>query len=168
MAIGIASPVGTEVAKLDTTIAALAVSLFAVFNGLGRPIFGALTDKVGPKHAAIVSFTMILGASLLIFFLGQGNATVYLFTFCVLWMCLGGWLAIAPTATGILFGKKHYAQNYGVVFTAYGAGAILGTLLSGNIKDITGSYLGAFPIVAGLAILGIVITVFGFKPVNNK
>lgn len=168
MAIGIASPVGTEVAKLDTTIAALAVSLFAVFNGLGRPIFGALTDKVGPKHAAIVSFTMILGASLLIFFLGQGNATVYLFAFCVLWMCLGGWLAIAPTATGILFGKKHYAQNYGVVFTAYGAGAILGTLLSGNIKDITGSYLGAFPIVAGLAILGIVITVFGFKPVNNK
>lgn len=168
MAIGIASPVGTEVAKLDTTMAALAVSLFAVFNGLGRPIFGALTDKVGPKHAAIVSFTMILGASLLIFFLGQGNATVYLFTFCVLWMCLGGWLAIAPTATGILFGKKHYAQNYGVVFTAYGAGAILGTLLSGNIKDITGSYLGAFPIVAGLAILGIVITVFGFKPVNNK
>ena len=168
MAIGIASPVGTEVAKLDTTIAALAVSLFAVFNGLGRPIFGALTDKVGPKHAAIVSFTMILGASLLIFFLGQGSATVYLFAFCVLWMCLGGWLAIAPTATGILFGKKHYAQNYGVVFTAYGAGAILGTLLSGNIKDITGSYLGAFPIVAGLAILGIVITVFGFKPVNDK
>ncbi len=168
MAIGIASPVGTEVAKLDTTIAALAVSLFAVFNGLGRPIFGALTDKVGPKHAAIVSFTMILGASLLIFFLGQGNATVYLFAFCVLWMCLGGWLAIAPTATGILFGKKHYAQNYGVVFTAYGAGAILGTLISGNIKDITGSYLGAFPIVAGLAILGIVITVLGFKPVNNK
>ena len=168
MAIGIASPVGTEVAKLDATTAALAVSLFAVFNGLGRPLFGAITDKLGPKHTAMISFAMILGVSLLISFLGQGNALLYLFAFCVLWMCLGGWLTIAPTTTGIFFGKKHYAQNYGLVFTAYGAGAILGTLLSGNIKDITGSYLGAFPIVAGLAILGMIIAAIGLNPVKNQ
>ncbi|WP_394808304.1 OFA family MFS transporter [Nitrosomonas sp.] len=168
MAIGIASPVGTEIAKLDTTTAALAVSLFAVFNGLGRPLFGAITDKLGPKHTAMISFAMILGVSLLISFLGQGNALLYFFVFCVLWMCLGGWLAIAPTTTGIFFGKKHYAQNYGLVFTAYGAGAILGTLLSGNIKDITGSYLGAFPIVAGLAILGMIIAAIGLNPVKNQ
>ncbi|UJP01583.1 MAG: OFA family MFS transporter, partial [Nitrosomonas sp.] len=118
MAIGIASPAGTEVAQLDAPTAALAVSLFAVFNGLGRPLFGALTDKLGPKHTAMVSFTLILSASLLLFFFGQGNAMLYLLAFCVLWMCLGGWLALAPTATGIFFGKQYYAQNYGVVFTA--------------------------------------------------
>ncbi len=168
MAIGIASPVGTEVAKLDATMAALAVSLFAVFNGLGRPLFGAITDKLGPKHTAMVSFAMILSVSLLVSFFGQGNALMYFFAFCVLWMCLGGWLAIAPTSTGIFFGKKHYAQNYGVVFTAYGAGAILGTLISGNIKDITGSYLGAFPIVAGLAILGMIVAAVGLNPVKKS
>jgi hypothetical protein len=83
-------------------------------------------------------------------------------------MCLGGWLAIAPTSTGIFFGKKHYAQNYGVVFTAFGAGAILGTLISSNIKDITGSYLGIFPILAGLAILGMIIAAIGLNPVKSK
>ena len=168
MAIGIASPVGTEVAKLDAATAALAVSLFAVFNGLGRPLFGAITDKLGPKHTAMLSFAMILGVSLLVSFFGQGHAMLYLFAFCVLWLCLGGWLAIAPTATGIFFGKKHYAQNYGLVFTAFGAGAILGTLISGNIKDITGSYLGAFPIVAGLAMLGMLIAAMGLNPVKHK
>ena len=164
MAIGIASPVGTEVAQLDATTAALAVSLFAVFNGLGRPLFGALTDKLGPKHTAVISFAMTLSASLLLFFFGQGNSMLYLFAFCVLWMCLGGWLAIAPTATGMFFGKLHYAQNYGVVFTAYGAGAILGTLLSGSIKDITGSYLHVFPIVAGLVLFGMLIAAIGLNP----
>lgn len=168
MAIGIASPVGTEVAKLDATMAALAVSLFAIFNGVGRPIFGSITDKLGPKNTAIVSFVLILGASLLVYFLGQGNPMMYLIAFCMLWMCLGGWLAIAPTTTGILFGKKHYSQNYGLVFTAYGAGAILGTLISGSIRDITGSYLGAFPIVAGLAILGMIIAFIGLNPVKKK
>lgn len=167
MAIGIASPVGTEIAKLDATTTAFAVSLFAVFNGLGRPLFGAVTDKLGPKHTAMVSFAMILGVSLLMSFFGQDNALLYLFAFCVLWMCLGGWLAIAPTSTGIFFGKQHYAQNYGLVFTAYGAGAILGTLLSGSIKDITGSYLNTFPIVAGLAVLGMIIAAIGLNPVKQ-
>ncbi|MGZ0018022.1 L-lactate MFS transporter [Nitrosomonas sp. wSCUT-2] len=167
MAIGIASPVGTEIAKLEATTAALAVSLFALFNGLGRPLFGALTDKLGPKRTAVISFAMILGASLLLFFFGQDNAMLYLLVFCVLWMCLGGWLALAPTATGIFFGKQFYAQNYGVVFTAYGAGAILGTLLSGSIKDITGSYLHAFPVVAGLALLGMVIAAMGLNPAKT-
>ncbi len=168
MAVGIAFPVGTEIAKLNTTMAALAVSLFAVFNGLGRPLFGAMTDKFGPKYTAIISFAMILSVSLLMYFFEQENTTLYLLTFCILWMCLGGWLAIAPTSTGIFFGKKHYAQNYGVVFTAFGAGAILGTLISSNIKDITGSYLGMFPILAGLAILGMIIAAIGLNPVKGK
>jgi len=168
MAIGIASPVGTEVARLDATTAALAVSLFAVFNGLGRPIFGAITDKLGPKHTAMLSFTLIVAASLLMFFFGQENAMLYVVAFCLLWMCLGGWLALAPTSTGIFFGKQHYAQNYGIVYTAYGAGAILGTLISGNIKDITGSYLGTFPIVAGLALLGMIIAAIGLNPVKRQ
>ncbi len=164
MAIGIASPMGTEVAKLDADMATLAVSLFAIFNGLGRPLFGTITDKLGPRHTAMASFTMILSVSLLVFFFGHGNAVLYLFTFCILWMCLGGWLALAPTSTGIFFGKKHYAQNYGLVYTAYGAGAILGTLISGNIKDMTGSYLDVFPIVATLATVGIIVAAIGLKP----
>ena len=164
MAIGIASPVGTEVAKLDADMATLAVSLFAIFNGLGRPLFGAITDRLGPRHTAMTSFAMILSVSLLVSLFGQGNAVLYFFTFCVLWMCLGGWLAIAPTSTGIFFGKKHYAQNYGLIFTAYGAGAILGTLISGNIKDITGSYLDVFPIVSVLAMIGMIVAAIGLKP----
>lgn len=168
MAIGIASPVGTEIAKLEATTASLAVSLFAVFNGLGRPLFGTLTDKIGPKFTAVTSFALIFSASLLLFFYGQDNAVLYLLVFCVLWMCLGGWLALAPTATGIFFGKRYYAQNYGVVYTAYGAGAILGTLLSGSIKDITGSYLHAFPVVAGLAVLGMLIAAMGFDSPEKR
>ncbi len=168
MAIGIASPVGIEVAKLEPTTAALAISLFAIFNGLGRPLFGTIADKFGPKQTAMLSFAMIGGASLLLSGLEEGDTTLYLFAFCVLWLCLGGWLALAPTSTGILFGKKHYAQNYGVVYTAYGVGAILGTVISGNIKDITGSYLGAFPIVAGLAMLGLLIAAVGLNSVKNK
>ena len=96
MAIGIASPVGTEIAKLDTTAAALAVSLFAVFNGLGRPIFGAITDKRGPKHTAMFSFTLILAASLLMFFFWTRKRS-HVFIRILRIMDVPGWMACCST-----------------------------------------------------------------------
>ena len=46
MAIAISGPVAEELINLDATTASIYVSLFAIFNGIGRPIFGALTDKL--------------------------------------------------------------------------------------------------------------------------
>ncbi|MDD5645825.1 MAG: OFA family MFS transporter [Candidatus Bipolaricaulis sp.] len=168
MAIGIASPVGSEVALLRPEAAAIAVSVFAVFNGLGRPLFGWLTDKITPKGTAVLSFVLILGASALLYFAGQGSAIVYFVAFSLLWLNLGGWLAIAPTATATFFGAKHYAKNYGVVFTAYGIGAILGSLLSGMIHDATGGYLPVFVPVMGLAGLGLIVALVGLRPVAQR
>ncbi|MEA5578022.1 hypothetical protein [Anabaena sp. UHCC 0451] len=78
-------------------------------------------------------------------------------------MALGGWLAIAPTSTLIMFPPQDYAKNYGIVFTAYGMGALGGTLLAGRIRDIFGSYTAFFYPTAGLAIVGIILAVFMLK-----
>jgi MFS transporter, OFA family, oxalate/formate antiporter len=164
MAIGIASNVGKEIIGLDTTTATAAVSIFAIFNGVGRPIFGWLTDKLKPKKAAIISYMMILVASIIMLNTGKGQVFNYFFAFGLLWLSLGGWLAIAPTATLLLFSPANYTKNYGVVFTAYGAGALAGTLIAGSAKDIFGSYTNAFIPTAILSILGILIATFALKP----
>ena len=89
---------------------------------------------------------------------------LYIGCFIGFWLTLGGWLAIAPTATPTFFGAKNNAKNYGVVFTAYGLGAILGTLTSGILRDMFGSYIQAFYPTAGLAIVGIVIAILFLRP----
>jgi MFS transporter, OFA family, oxalate/formate antiporter len=164
MAIGIASNVGKEIVGLDTATATAAVSIFAIFNGVGRPIFGWLTDKLKPKMAAIISYMMILVASIIMLNTGKGQVFNYFLAFGLLWLSLGGWLAIAPTATLSLFSPANYTKNYGVVFTAYGAGALAGTLIAGSAKDIFGSYTNAFIPTAVLSILGILIATFALKP----
>lgn len=159
-AIGISSPVAQEIIKLDANTAALTVSLFAIFNGLGRPLFGWLTDRLQPKGAAMIAYTFILIASILMLHAEQGQTLTYLVAFALFWMSLGGWLAIAPTATMTLFNPDNYAKNYGMVFTAYGVGALFGTLISGQIRDLFGSYTYAFYPTAILAVIGIVIAQF--------
>ncbi len=163
MSIGIAKPFGLEVAGVSSTLATLAVSIFAIPNAVGRPLFGWLTDRLTPRYAAALSFVLILAAAALIYFVGKSNPAVYFVAFVLLYLNLGGWLAIAPTATATFFGTKHYARNYGIVFTAYGVGAILGSVLSGMIRDATGSYLSVFVPVMGLAALGFIVAVAGLR-----
>ncbi|HOE17459.1 MAG TPA: OFA family MFS transporter [Syntrophorhabdaceae bacterium] len=164
MAIGISATVGREVIGLDVGTAAFLVSIFAIFNGIGRPIFGALSDKITPKGASILSFIIIAAASFMMLGAGQGSTGLYTIAFCGFWLCLGGWLAIGPAATATFFGLEGYAQKYGVVFSAYGLGAIIGGIISGMAKDVFGSYLKAFIPTAGMAILGIIISLILLKP----
>jgi MFS transporter, OFA family, oxalate/formate antiporter len=164
MAVGIANNVGKEIVGLDPSMATASVSIFAIFNGAGRPLFGWLTDRLKPKMTAIISYVMILIASIVMLNTGKGQVVNYFFAFGLLWLSLGGWLAIAPTATLLMFNPANYTKNYGVVFTAYGAGALLGTLVAGSAKDIFGSYTNAFIPTAILSVLGILIATFALKP----
>jgi MFS transporter, OFA family, oxalate/formate antiporter len=161
MAIGIAKPVGTDIG-VATGLATMLVGVFAVFNGFGRPAFGMLTDKITPRNTAIISFILIASAAALIWQIPA--VPVYILAFVILWGCLGGWLAIAPTACGSYFGTCDYPRCYGVLFLAYGAGGIVGPQLAGFIKTSTGSYLGVFPYVLVLAVIGLVIAFVMLKP----
>ncbi|MCU0821341.1 MAG: MFS transporter, partial [Spirochaetes bacterium] len=60
MAIGISKPVGAEVILIAGGTAGSLVGIFAIFNAIGRPIFGALTDKITPKWAAVLNLVIIL------------------------------------------------------------------------------------------------------------
>jgi OFA family oxalate/formate antiporter-like MFS transporter len=104
---------------------------------------------------AIGAYSLVLVACVLMVHAQAGQVATYLIAFCLFWFCLGGWLAIAPTTTLRFFNPDRYAQNYGLVFTAYGVGALVGTLVTGQIRDGWGSYTYAFYPMALLAIVGI-------------
>lgn len=164
MAIGISSPVATEIIKIDASIAASMVGVFAIFNGLGRPLFGILTDKVTPRYAAMINLAIILLMSIGMMFAVNGSMIIYVICFIGFWLCLGGWLAIAPTTTATHFGAQYYSRNYGVMLLAYGLGAILANIISGQAKDVFGSYLFAFYPTAVLSAAGMLLAFIFIKP----
>jgi MFS family permease len=162
MAIGIAKPVGTEAVGIGSGLATVLVGFFAIFNGGGRPVFGSLTDRLNPRNTALISFLLIAAGSLLMWQLP--TVPVYILAFAILWGCLGGWLAIAPTGCATYFGTCDYPRCYGVLFLAYGAGAIAGPQLAGVIRTSTGSYIGVFPYVMILAAIGFLVALFLVRP----
>ncbi|NYT17701.1 MAG: OFA family MFS transporter [Methanomicrobiales archaeon] len=166
MAISISKPVGTELVNIETGLATALVGFFAIFNGGGRLVFGVLTDRLNPGNTAMLTFVLVALASLALWQVPVPG--VYIIAFAVLWGCLGGWLAIAPTATASYFGTCDYPRCYGVVFLAFGAGAIAGPQLAGFIRTTTGNYLGVFPWVFALAVIGFGIAGILMKPPKKQ
>ncbi|MCX7694343.1 MAG: OFA family MFS transporter [Caloramator sp.] len=164
MIIGITGPVGEELIGISSTKIAFYVSLFSIFNGIGRPTFGYLSDKLQASKVILLSYTLIFIAALSMLLFNQGNIFIFVFSFIIFWMNFGGWLSIAPALTSKFFGAKYYSENYGIVFTAYGIGAILGNLTSGLAKDLFGSYkFVSYPILV-LTLIGIILSRFLNKP----
>jgi OFA family oxalate/formate antiporter-like MFS transporter len=158
MLIGITSNVGVELIKLSPKTVALLMTIFAIFNGIGRPVFGLLTDKFSSKKAMLISYGLIITAALLMLMANEGSLLLFTVAFSIFWFNLGGWLAIAPTSTLAMYGTKHYSQNYGVVFTAYGIGAIIGVSTSGLLIDLFQNYHSIFYFVIGLCAIGILLS----------
>ncbi len=180
MAIGIyATVMGNSRIALGITAGGLATAtivqfILAPFNAGGRPVLGAVTDKLGPRVAAMITFVLILLAAAGMIVIAKGtdtatdlNKVLYFVCFAAFYAGLGGWLAIAPTAVAQYFGAKFSSRNYGVLFLAYGVGGLIATFVAAYSKDIfkgDAGVLDAFIPVAILGALGFVLAAFFMKP----
>lgn len=162
-AIGMTASYGHRTIGLSVPVAAATVSALGIANGIGRPVFGLVHDRFGVRFTATLSFFVIAAGGAFSFFSTPDFPVAFFVGFAVLWFMLGGWLAIAPAATTHLYGSRNYAKNYGIVYTAYGVGALTGSSLSGLIVDRFGGYRPLFALITALSLLGALISWFGFR-----
>ncbi len=161
IALGLIPTYGERAVGLTPLQASLAVSFFAAFNGLGRPLAGFLGDKFGILRVMSVTYFVQAATFLAFSFFAVDQFTLYLSAAFLGW----GYavtLALFPALTSLFFGVKHFGFNYGVVFTAFGVGALAPSVGSW-ITDITGSFVWSF-IMAGIAVsVGMFLTVVIWK-----
>jgi OFA family oxalate/formate antiporter-like MFS transporter len=156
MVISQAVPMGVEMAGLERTVAAGALGTMAIFNGLGRPAFGAISDKIGRSNATMLAFALYIVALLGVL---RNASTFVMYTtgISMVGFAYGGYLALMPSYTADYFGTKNLGINYGWVFSAWGAAGILGPIIGAQVRAATGSFVGAFWILSALCVAGIVL-----------
>ncbi len=148
-----------------SAIAGTAIAVFfSLANGLGRILWGILSDKLGRKTSIII-MTATQGILVILFTYMAGNEYLLYLGATLIGFNFGGNFALFPTITADTFGAKNVGQNYPFVFLAYGFGGIMGPILGGKLGD-----MGNFPLaftIAGVAVLvGTVLTIF-VKPASK-
>ncbi|MBU4305445.1 MAG: OFA family MFS transporter [Candidatus Omnitrophica bacterium] len=150
----------------SATRSAFAITVLAVLNGLGRVIFGIVSDKIGRRNVLSALFFLI---SIAVFTLRSTNSLSLIYSAAgLIGLCFGGFLAVYPAITADFFGTKNFGINYGLVFLGYGTGCFVGTWLGGVIYDRSGSYALAFYIVGILTLFGGVLTFLLLKPPSGS
>ncbi len=135
MMIGLSYRIGVINYGFNGGRVALALSVFALLNGLARPLFGWIVDRKGFVYAARLSAGLIVIAAVFAL-INQGNHIIlYGLSMGLFWFNLGAFLAMLPASIKQFYGANLYAKRYGLMFTAYGFGAIIGTIFSGVLLD---------------------------------
>jgi OFA family oxalate/formate antiporter-like MFS transporter len=117
-------------------ITGTAMGLFyALFNGLGRIIWGSISDWTG-RTRAIILMCILQGLMMIGFYFSGGHPWGLYLGAAVIGFNFGGNFALFPAATADLFGNKRVGENYPYVFLAYGVGGIIGPLLGGLMRDV--------------------------------
>ena len=101
-----------------------ALSLNRIFDGVGRPFFGWLSDQIGREYTMAIAFIVGAGA---LFTLSQSgsNPAVFVLVTALYFGVYGEIFSLFPATQGDTFGAKFAAANAGMLYTAKGAGALL-------------------------------------------
>ena len=128
---------------------------------LGKIALGAIFDRYGPRVGVIFIFTIFALAS---FILTGSHIAAIAILFGLVFGFANAIMTIpAPLLTAELFGQKNYGVIYGVMSICYTIGSGIGMPLSGAIFDKTGSYLPAFYLYIGMALLAMVVAILALN-----
>ena len=142
--------------------AGTAMAIYAILNGLGRIVWGAVSDKIGRK-TSLIAMCLLQGVAMLVFYYIGGSKIGLIVGASIIGFNFGGNFALFPAITADMFGNKNVGLNYGWVFLAYGIAGIAGPQIAGYFKDAAKGATDAsawqtpFIIAAVACILGVII-----------
>jgi MFS transporter, OFA family, oxalate/formate antiporter len=147
------------------------VAVLAVGNGGGRIGAGILSDKIGRKMTMFICFVVQAVAIILLSLTREGTALAHPVVLAVLSALIGANyganLALFPSVTKDYYGLKNFGVNYGLVFTAWGLGGFMLSLLAGKVYDRTHVFTFAYYCSAGLLVAAALVT-FVVQPPRSQ
>ena len=159
---------GMTIAAASAT-AGTAMALYAIFNGLGRIVWGTVSDKIGRKMS-IFLMCLFQGIIMLLFYKMGGAAITLIIGACIIGFNFGGNFALFPAITADYFGNKNVGLNYGYVFVSYGIAGVIGPQIAGYFKDAAKGggdpsiWVTPFIIAGVVCLLGAAITLISKPP----
>ena len=160
-----AVPIIAELTKILPSTAAGIYGFLAVFNGLGRFFWGAVSDRIGRNLAYVLIYAI---QAVIFFALGYVHSLPLVATlFAVVLLCYGGGFGTMPSFTADYFGTKYMGLIYGWILLAWGLAGVVGPIFAAAVKDRTGSFSGALPWVAGMLLAATALPLITRRPARS-
>ena len=152
----------TDVSLMGLTLPALtfALSIDRVMNGITRPFFGWVSDRIGRENTMFVAFLLeAVGIAALVMF--AHNPVMFVVLTGLVFFAWGEIYSLFPAACSDRFGARYCTANYGMLYTAKGTAALL-VPLSAYLQASQG-WVAVFYVASGANLVAAVLALFVLK-----
>jgi MFS family permease len=147
---------------IDPLAAAGVLGLMATMSLPGRVVFAWIGDKWGERTSLMIGYALKT-MGVLIWTIAQDIPMIMLFVI-LYGIGYGGTIPVSTSLRASYFGRKAYATITGYITFFTALSNIAYPIFAGWSYDVTGSYVGAFTIIAGAQALAIVFMYLAKKP----
>jgi MFS transporter, OFA family, oxalate/formate antiporter len=145
----------------------LALTLDRFTNGLTRPLFGYISDRIGREPTMFIAFALEAGAMTMWLAL-RGDPMLFVLLSGVVFLGWGEIFSLFPSTLTDTFGAAHATANYGWLYLSFGIGAVFGGPLAALLHQHTGSWLPVFACAIALDLASALLALFVLKPVRAR
>jgi OFA family oxalate/formate antiporter-like MFS transporter len=149
---------------LGATTLSVALVVDNVLNGLARPFFGAVSDRIGREATMGLAFS--LGA-LSYWLLGVLGQSPWAFVLCagLVFFTWGEIFSLFPSTCTDTFGPDYATANASLLYTAKGTSAFL-VPFANVLKTATGGWEAVFLVAAATNVIVVLLALFVLRPLR--
>jgi MFS transporter, OFA family, oxalate/formate antiporter len=145
----------------------LALSLDRITNGLTRPFFGWLSDRIGRENTMVIAFTLE-GVAMTLWLFTRANPVAFVLMSGVVLFAWGEIFSLFPSTLTDTYGAKHATTNYGFLYMAQGIGSVLGGPVAALVHDVSGSWMPVFAIIIAMNFATALLAGVALKPMRQR
>ena len=147
---------------VDATTAAMVIAVFSVLSGASGLALGVIVRRIGVRPSLLLSTWILIGA---VFAMESLSNTTQAFMAAGLFgIAIGGMFTILPVAWADYFGRESYGAIRGIALSIQVIAQASGPLISGVLRDVTGTYSLSLYVFAGFACLAFLAALFLRRP----
>jgi OFA family oxalate/formate antiporter-like MFS transporter len=159
---------GVPVSILGLTLPALtfALTIDRVMNGVTRPFFGWISDRIGRENTMVIAFT-IEGVGILALGMFAHHPFAFVLLTGLVFFAWGEIYSLFPSTCADTYGDKQATANAGLLYTAKGTASLLLPVFL-VIQTQTGSWQMVFYVASGMAFVAAFLAMFVLKPMRAR
>jgi OFA family oxalate/formate antiporter-like MFS transporter len=143
---------------ISEVVAANFLVVIGISTIIGRPLMGAVSDRLGGKRTLVICLVL---QALAMFWLLRATDIWMLYLFAAVFgFAYGGCVPLLPVIAGEIFELKSIGAIVGVQMLGVAIGGAIGPLLGGRIWDVTGNYHLAFMVGGICTIITLILLAF--------
>jgi OFA family oxalate/formate antiporter-like MFS transporter len=159
---------GVPVSLLGLTLPALtfALSIDRVLNGVTRPFFGWVSDRIGRENTMFIAFALEAAGILALGAYGR-DPLLFVLLGGVVFFAWGEIYSLFPSICTDCYGTKYATTNAGLLYTAKGVAGLLVPIASLLVAE-TGNWHVVFMAAAVMNALAAVLAILVLRPMRQN